>query len=147
LTESGDDETVVDEVRQDAIVIEGLKLTMTGQQLIAKLDDRIEWHNDHIIDYRKHLKTAVPTDECPLPESVLEGEIDRSSNQVRILNLIRNHIVPDEIYRLGEFDLRFADLLPEEEWYDCGCFSRATRSREFGVHAFAGDPELPLTTE
>jgi hypothetical protein len=81
-------------------MIEGLKLTMTGAQLIAKLEERIHVHE-------------TSTDQ-------------EDSRRIRLdtLRLIRDHIVGDEVYRLGEYDLKFADLLPEEDWLDCGCLGR-----------------------
>lgn len=87
-------------------MIEGLKLTMTGEQLIAKLEERIR---------------------------VQEGSAqhdDARRRRVDTLTLIRDHIVLDEVYRLGEYDLRFADLLPEEEWLDCGCLDRLSHAAE-----------------
>jgi hypothetical protein len=87
-------------------MIDGLKLTMTGEQLIAKLDERILVH-----------QTSEQHDEA-------------RQRRVDTLTLIRDHIVLDEVYRLGEYDLRFADLLPEEEWLDCGCLDRWRPSGE-----------------
>ena len=53
-----------------------------------------------------------------------DSEVARSQRQIVTLTLIRDHIVSTEIYLLGEFDLRFADLLPEDDgWIDCGCLS------------------------
>jgi hypothetical protein len=78
---------------------------------------------------------------------VLDGEITRSERRIDVLTLIRDHIVLDEVYRLGEYDLKFADLLPEEEWLDCGCLGRwrhageeetTESSRSLGASAAAG---------
>jgi len=81
-------------------MIEGLKLTLTGEQLIAKLNSRIRAYEADGADRTKSLR------------------------QIDVLTLIRDHIERHEVYRLGEYDLRFADLLPEEEWIDCGCLDR-----------------------
>jgi hypothetical protein len=81
-------------------MIDGLKLTMTGSQLIAKLEERIRFH-----------------ETSPAREDVKQA-------RVAALSLIRDHVVVDEVYRLGEYDLRLADLLPDEEWLDCGCLTR-----------------------
>lgn len=79
-------------------MIEGLKLTFTGEELIAQVEQRIRHHEQS--DAREELRRA----------------------RLATLALIRDHLVADEVYRLGEYDLRFADLLPEEEeWLDCGC--------------------------
>jgi hypothetical protein len=111
-------------------VIEGLKLTMTGLELRAKLDERIQSHARHAADYAKRLKEPDPNEEDPLPESVMEGEIEKAHDQIETLTLIRDYIVADEVYRLGEFDLRFADLLPEPDFMQCGCFTRPPGSRD-----------------
>jgi hypothetical protein len=103
-------------------VIDGLKLTMTGVQLRSNLEARIGWHQSELRRMSKLLKTAHrDREECPYPDNVLEGEISRAERQIEVLSFIRDYIVADEIYRLGEFDLRFADLLPEDETWDCDC--------------------------
>ena len=110
-------------------MIEGLKLTMTGVQLRMNLEGRISWHQGEIRRMAKQLKDRNGReDECPYPDSMLEGEISRAERQIEVLSLIRDYIVADEVYRLGEFDLRFADLLPDEDPWDCGCFPPGTMS-------------------
>ena len=103
-------------------MIDGLKLTMTGVQLRSNLEGRIRWHQTEIRRLAKQLKTPDRSEaECAYPDHMLEGEIGRAERQIEVLTFIRDHIVADEVYRLGEFDLRFADLLPEEDPWDCGC--------------------------
>jgi hypothetical protein len=125
------------------VVIDGLKLTMTGLELKAKLDERINAHARKAADYTKLLKEPDPTDEAPLPESVIEGGIEQAHSQIETLTLIRDYIIADEVYRLGEFDLRFADLLPEPDWMDCGCFDRA-RLKPSDPGLFDNDDQPPL---
>ena len=107
---------------------------MTGVELRAKLDERIQSHAQNAVHYAKLLKDPDPADDNPFPESVMEGEIEKAHEQIETLTLIRDYIVADEVYRLGEFDLRFADLLPEPDWMACGCFTRRSEGR---------DPVLP----
>jgi hypothetical protein len=109
------------EVSLDPIVIEGLKLTMTGVQLRTNLDGRIRWHQGEIRRMTKQLKSPRSDEEGPYPGGMLEGEIGRAERLIEVLSFIRDYVVPDEIYRLGEFDLRFADLLPDDDPWDCGC--------------------------
>lgn len=117
------------------VVIEGLKLTMTGVQLRALIDGRIQRYEDRIADYTKQLKTPASEEKYPLPGSVLEGEISRGEQRIDVLTFIRKYIVADEVYRLGEFDLRFVDLLPEEEW-ECDCLPSYRVGQGFGsAHA------------
>ena len=102
-------------------MIEGLKLTMTGVQLRSNLEVRIRFHQSGIRRMTKQLKAPGSSAECPYPEHLLQSEIARAERQIEVLTFIRDYIVADEVYRLGEFDLRFADLLPEEDPWDCGC--------------------------
>jgi hypothetical protein len=107
-------------------VIEGLKLTMTGEQLRSNLEGRIRWHQGEIRRMTKQLSEeptmdAAPEPEAPLPRHMLENEIGRAERHIEALSFIRDYIAVDEVYRLGELDLRFADLLPEDDPWDCGC--------------------------
>ncbi len=100
-------------------MIDGLKLTMTGGQLRANLEERMRWHQ-HQID---RMSTESMTRDRVLaegdaPDSEFASEIRRAEQRIHVLSFIGDYIVADEVYRLGEFDLRFADLLPDEDW-DC----------------------------
>jgi hypothetical protein len=94
---------------------------MTGEQLIEKINERIEDHNGNAEYYEKLAKHPASDRDNVCPQSVCEGEAARSRRQIVTLTLIRDHIVPNEVYRLGEFDLQFANLLPEDNWIDDGC--------------------------
>jgi hypothetical protein len=121
-------------------VIEGLKLTMTGVELRAKLDERIQAHARTAAHYARLLKEPDPKDEEPFPESVMEGEIEKAHDQIETLTLIRDYIIADEVYRLGEFDLRFADLLPEPDWMGCGCVPRRSGERDGVLPGLLDEP-------
>ena len=111
------------EVRKVTAVIDGLKLTMTGEQLIEKLNERIEDYEGNI-RYYERIAGAPATgadDDSQLPAHQIEHEIARSRRQLVALSFIRDYIVRGEVYLLGEFDLRFADLLPDDDWLDCAC--------------------------
>ena len=110
-------------------MIDGLKLTMTGLALKEKLEDRIAAHRQVAADYVAELKDPLRKDPV-MPDSVLEHEIEAAYNQIEVLTLIRDHVIADETYLLDEHDLRFADLLPEEDWMDCGCFPRSPALRD-----------------
>jgi hypothetical protein len=96
-------------------MIDGLKLTFTGEELIARLEERIRVHQ--AADTRAELRQA----------------------RLQALTLIRDHVVGEEVYRLGEYDLRFADLLPDETWLDCGCLERWRHEQD------GGEPDDLLT--
>ncbi len=106
-------------------MIEGLKLTMTGVQLRTNLEGRLRWHQGEIRRMTKQLQGSDATGAVEYPASMLENEISRAERQIEVLSFIRDSIVADETYRRGEFDLRFADLLPDDDAWDCGCIPPA----------------------
>jgi len=123
-------------------MIDGLKLTMSGAGLIEMLNTRIRVHHTRARDNARLLKDHAASGAKNMPESVLEREIDQSTDRIEALTLIRNHIVVDEVYLLGEFDLRFADLLPDDNWFDYSVDDRATGAGRPGPAARADDAQL-----
>jgi hypothetical protein len=58
-----------------------------------------------------------------LPEQICENEAERHEWRADVLVFIREHIEGGEIYRLGEADVAFAEVLPakpgsveQDEW-------------------------------
>jgi hypothetical protein len=49
-----------------------------------------------------------------MPEHICENEAERHEWRVAVLEFIRDRIESAEIYRLGEADLQFGELLPEK---------------------------------
>jgi hypothetical protein len=96
-------------------MIDGLKHTLTGQELRAMLDEGIE-RQQPSADRWKHEQQRNPedeTDEDPcLPEHMCENECERHEWRAEVLEFIRDHIDPSEVYRLGSADLEFGELLP-----------------------------------
>ena len=129
-------------------MIDGLKLTMTGAELRTKLDERIAWHARELRRHPQHLKDSSSNAAgVAWPERVLQGEIATSEKQIEVLTLIRDYIIADEVYRLGEFDLRFADLLPEDDGWDCGCVAATAGRVEDRMHDVTLDgTELSATS-
>jgi hypothetical protein len=97
-------------------MIDGLKLTMTGEEVRTLIEDRVAEH---------HMKAArwveeaarTPSDETPqtllLPEHICENEAANHEWHAKRLIFLREHLDPSEVYRLGEEDLKFAELLQE----------------------------------
>jgi hypothetical protein len=108
-------------------VIEGLKLTMTGVQLRTNIEGRIRWHQSEIRRMSRQAKSNQNDGELMYPAHILENEIGCAERRIEVLTFIRDYIVADEVYRLGEFDLRFADLLPDDDPWDCDCMSAVAR--------------------
>jgi hypothetical protein len=97
-------------------VIDGLKVQMTSGELAGRLAERIRWHEQAALDYQHELELPEDQRDNPeLPEHILEHKIQQHREDAAVLSLIRDHLIPNEVYRLSEIDLRFADLAPEFE--------------------------------
>ena len=103
-------------------MINGLKLTMHGEALKARVGERITRLEAAIERSRADMEMDPKdqTEDHPaLPEHMLESMIDECEKRIASLTLIRDHIVPGEVYLLDQRDLQFAELLPpppEPEW-------------------------------
>ena len=53
-------------------------------------------------------------DEPLLPDEMCANEAERHTWRADVLGFIHDHIESAEVYRLGEADLAFAELLPEK---------------------------------
>ena len=96
-------------------MIEGLMLTMTGEEVRELLDKRAEEHRQRAARWeRERVRTPdQQTEEEPLlPECLCEHEAERFDWRADVLEFLRDHIDPSEVYRLGEGDLAFGELLP-----------------------------------
>ena len=100
-------------------MVEGLKLTLTGEQLIAKLNERIRFHTTALATQSKLLRRRTGENESSAAKRRIQREIAETENRIETLAFVRDHIEIDETYRLGEYDLRFADLLPEDPCFVC----------------------------
>ena len=100
-------------------MIDGLKLTMTGGQLRSSLESRTRWYQSEVDRMSQLLKTPGRSfEEGRCADRVLEDEIGRAQRRIDVLTFVREYILADEVYQLGEFDLRFADLLPDDDGWD-----------------------------
>jgi hypothetical protein len=96
-------------------MIDGLKLTMTGGQIRARLDARIQHHLDESARWRKNMSSDDDgPDAIQLPEQMCEHEAERHEWRADVLTFIRDHADASETYRLAAADLEFAELLPEK---------------------------------
>ena len=97
-------------------MIDGLKLTMTGEELRKLLRERAEAHRASAArwDHEAERTPDEQTEEEPLlPEHMCENEAERHEWRAEVLEFIREHLEPLEIYRVGESDLAFGELLPQ----------------------------------
>ncbi len=98
-------------------MIEGLRLTMTGEEIRNILNDRIDHHTQRAAQWRKDAQR--PNEERSeaaqwMPEGVCDGEADAAEWRAQRLAFIREHIDPSEVYRLGPGDVKFGELLPPQ---------------------------------
>ena len=97
-------------------MIEGLMLTIPGEELRRLLEQRVVDHHRRA-DWWKREQARAPeeqTEEQPLlPEQICETESERHEWRAAVLGFIRDHIDSAEVYRLSEADLEFGELLPE----------------------------------
>ena len=98
-------------------MIDGLKLTMTGEELRKRLNERVKDHERRAAWYKGEATRAPdPDDECDigLPEHMCEFEQEFHGWRAKALAYIRERIEGGEVYRLSEADLAFGELLPEK---------------------------------
>jgi hypothetical protein len=98
-------------------MIEGLKLTVTGDELRTLLDERIADHLRRVERWKRE-RARTPDqqteDEPLLPDHICENEAERHEWRADVLGFIRDHIDSGEVYLLGETDLAFGELLPDK---------------------------------
>jgi hypothetical protein len=98
-------------------MIEGLMLTIPGEELRRLLEQRVDEH-ERRADWWKREQVRAPeeqTEDQPLlPELMCENEAERHEWRAAVLGFIRDRIEPAAVYRLGEADLAFGELLPEK---------------------------------
>ena len=114
--EVSDDEGV-DRARRAAI--DGLKLTIPGIEVRRLLEQRIADHQRHAQRWKREEARAPEQqteDEPLLPDEMCANEAERHTWRAEVLGFIHDHIESVEVYRLGEADLAFAELLPEKPW-------------------------------
>jgi hypothetical protein len=97
-------------------MIEGLKLTMTGDALRDRLQERMERHRRLVAHYQREAKREPnpgDEDDVVLPEHMCEYEQALHGWRLDVLEYIRDHIDASEVYRLAAADLEFGEILPE----------------------------------
>ena len=108
-------------------MIQGLQITIGGEELRGVLAERIQQHRRRA-DHWKRESERTPeeqTEELPLlPDHMCEHEATRYTWRADALEFIREHVDPSAMYLLGQADLVFGELLPpkpgslEQEEYE-----------------------------
>lgn len=86
-------------------MIDGLKLAMSGDEVISLLEARIECLRAVIGIKRDAIAGSGPpprTDYvCQVPADVVEEEISQHEHRVRVLTIIRDHMRRGKTYLIG----------------------------------------------
>jgi hypothetical protein len=140
-------------------MIDGLKLTMGGEELRTLLKARVAEHRASAERWHGEARRTPEeqTDDHPLlPEHMCENEAERHEWRTDVLEFIHEHLEPLETYRLSESDLAFAELLPPkpgfleqaeyEERTSVGFSIRPFRSRPSASGGCAGRMIRPMRT-
>lgn len=118
-------------------MIDGLKVQISSEELAVRLAERILWHRHVAGAYEEELRKKEGQREDPLtPDGMIEQEMREHQEQAAVLTLLREHLIPNEIYRLSELDLRFADLVPEFHMEYSAPRPRSSRAGGPGADAF-----------
>ena len=112
-------------------MVDGLTLAMSGEDLRLLLEQRIAEHQQRAERWKRE-QARTPedqTDDEPLlPAHMCENEEERHEWRAAVLGFIRDRIEPAEVYRLGEADLAFGELLPKKpEWLEQEEYEERTR--------------------
>lgn len=97
--------------------IDGLKLTIEGEELHRLLDERIRRHERRAEWWRRE-QPRTPEEQTEneplLPDEMCAYEAERHEWRAAVLGFIRDHTDSTQCYLLGEADLSFGELLPEK---------------------------------
>jgi hypothetical protein len=103
-------------VVEEESMIDGLKLAITGEELILALNERIERHRSTIQFKRDQISGKIEPPKEPywdVPAETVEDEIRQHQHRIHVLMMIRDHILTGETYLVGRRDLAFAELMPD----------------------------------
>jgi hypothetical protein len=111
--------------------IDGLKLTMSGMEVRALVEQRIAEHRrraEHWKRERARTPEEQTEDEPLLPEHMCANEAERHEWRAKVLTFIHDHLDVGQVYRIAEADLAFAELLPEKPgWLEQDEYEERTR--------------------
>jgi hypothetical protein len=110
-------------------MIEGFRVDVTADELVAHLDGRVRHHRERTQECELKLRQLQALEENTADEEEeemfevcastrahgLERMAARHRSRETFLLFARNHVLGTEIYRLSEEDLRLLEWLPVEE--------------------------------
>lgn len=115
------------------MAIQGLKLSMTSEELKTTMLDRIKYHQEKADWCDKEYKRLEPELEKFRNEASAQGKMGRSNNvntaassfkneyqrhfdKVTLFKFMAEHIIPNETYIFDENDLRKLEVLPQFDY-------------------------------
>ena len=96
--------------------IEGLMLTISGDEMQRLLDERIADHQRSLAYWNDEITRAAGGQTVPGADQLIAREAIRHQWRIDVLTFIREHVETVDNYRIGERDLLFAELLPARPW-------------------------------
>lgn len=113
--------------------IQGLKLTMTSEELKKTCEERIKFHEEKAKWADGEVKRLEPEAEKFRGEAQAMGKTGRSNNvssalnnfkteyqrhfdKVTLFTFMASHVIPSETYILDENDLRKLEVLPQYDY-------------------------------
>jgi len=111
-------------------MIDGLKLTMSGEELRTLIDEGVRRHEQRASRWTgETLRTKDDeTEDAPLlPNEMCENEAERHTWRASVLAFIRDHIDAAETYRLCIADLEAGELFPEKPGLEQNEYEERTR--------------------
>jgi hypothetical protein len=97
-------------------MINGLRLAMSGDEIILALNERIEQYRSSIRFKRDEIEGKVERPQgmaWEVPAEAVEEEILIEQHRMHTLMMIREHILEGQTYLIDRRDLAFAELLPQ----------------------------------
>jgi len=112
-------------------MIDGLKVTLTGEELRKMLDVRAAERRTAAARWDRERERGPETereDSPLLPDHMCENEAERQEWRAQVLTFLRDHLDPSEVYRLDLQDLEFAELLPQKpDWLEQQEYEESTQ--------------------
>jgi hypothetical protein len=134
-------------------MIDGLKLTMTGDEVRRLLQERADEHREAAARWEHEANRPAEDqteDTLQLPAHMCESEAGHHEWRAEVLEFLREHLEPQAIYRLGEADLAFGELLPGKPGWLEQTEDEARTRVGFGLEQFArrvcSSPEIIQVT-
>jgi hypothetical protein len=96
-------------------MIEGIKITLTTEQLKEMLDKKVDYHKERSKFYDQQVAainvlTDENTNQSYNPAQSLKNKFAEHYNKAFYFEFISSHLIPSEIYILSENDLLRLEL-------------------------------------